>query len=616
MNGLSFNSFMEEYALTNHEKISKKIASKMVGVMKKHVPAMFYINGCGYYFTPLADDLWGFGSGNMELEIKITDDEQAIAEKLLAYFSKGFTADIAYGGCDANKDIASYIQNFVRWMERETRTEAVECCPECGCENIFPNWDVNTQGYEAVCHECGSKVMLCDECFHAEDNQKGKCDWSEYGGCFRMRKKDEQKFIFLDMDGTLYEWRQIPSEEVLWEEGYYLGLSYYKNVREAVRLLSEQSQVVLYIASHYLPSEYALEEKRAAMKRDFPEIPESRQIFIPYGADKAEYIMARFGQIDRLPEEFILLDDYSKNLHSWKKHGGTAIKLRNPVNGNCGTWDKKPSVRYNDPASRMASKILLYAGLKEASDNWKVDCVKDIIKATNTIEGIESGGICSGKKILYVRGVGSNVEVGYTYENGGLSDRVYHDTRAGQKFVDIYEFHGNKVTLNGERDIFNLANGTFLKYIIPVAEQFYQKWNLELPHANDDSIVAKQYLVDNWEMYDLTDSQEEFIAILNILQACGENIDSLHQAYINGEHNFCEIFHPGGWNSERDIVSALYEYCTFYTEQEFIDMILDKREDFDSDEEYVEEMRCEAFDENPDVQISKTEDGYVVRVRY
>lgn len=386
MNGLSFNSFMEEYALTNHEKISKKIASKMVGVMKKHVPAMFYINGCGYYFTPLADDLWGFGSGNMELEIKITDDEQAIAEKLLAYFSKGFTADIAYGGCDANKDIASYIQNFVRWMERETRTEAVECCPKCGGENIFPNWDVESQGYEAVCHECGAEMMLCDECLHADDNPAGRCDWSECGGCFRKRKDTGLKYIFLDMDGTLYEWQQIESEDALWEEGYYLNLSYYENVRKAIQILVEHPKVVLYIASHYLPSEYALEEKRAAMRRDFPEIPKENLVFIPYGKDKAEFIMNRFGQTDHLPEEFVLLDDYSKNLHSWEKQGGTAIKLRNPINGSCGTWSKKPSVYYDDSASNIARDILLHAGITQKDD----DSIDHASLVSETCDLIES----------------------------------------------------------------------------------------------------------------------------------------------------------------------------------------------------------------------------------
>lgn len=71
-------------------------------------------------------------------------------------------------------------------------TEAVEACPNCEAENVFPNWDVEKQGYIAICHECGEAIFLCDECLHAQDNPGGKCDWHEgedgeyrEGWCFR-----------------------------------------------------------------------------------------------------------------------------------------------------------------------------------------------------------------------------------------------------------------------------------------------------------------------------------------------------------------------------------------------------------------------------------------------
>ena len=70
-------------------------------------------------------------------------------------------------------------------------TEAVECCPHCECENVYPNWDVKTQGYVAKCKGCGKDIMLCDECLNADDNPGQKCDWSEEKGCFRCTKKQE-----------------------------------------------------------------------------------------------------------------------------------------------------------------------------------------------------------------------------------------------------------------------------------------------------------------------------------------------------------------------------------------------------------------------------------------
>lgn len=60
--------------------------------------------------------------------------------------------------------------------------EVVEVCPECGAENVM-QWDVEKDGYVAYCSHCGSKMMLCDECMHAEDAKI--CDWSPCNGCYR-----------------------------------------------------------------------------------------------------------------------------------------------------------------------------------------------------------------------------------------------------------------------------------------------------------------------------------------------------------------------------------------------------------------------------------------------
>ncbi len=132
-------------------------------------------------------------------------------------------------------------------------------------------------------------------------------------------------------------------------------------------------------------------------------------------------------------------------------------------------------------------------------------------------------------------------------------------------------------------------------------------------------ITAKKWLMDHWQSYDVADSKEEFLQLLNILQACGENLDTLHDVYLNGATEFCDIFHNGrGWESDREIAATLYEFCTFYTEKDFIEMILDRAEDYESSQEWSEEMRLEASDDpkdcDNDCQITKTEDGYVRRI--
>lgn len=63
--------------------------------------------------------------------------------------------------------------------------EVVEVCPECGAENIMV-WDVKKEGYVAYCPHCGSKMMLCDECLHADDAKI--CDWCACRGCYRERE--------------------------------------------------------------------------------------------------------------------------------------------------------------------------------------------------------------------------------------------------------------------------------------------------------------------------------------------------------------------------------------------------------------------------------------------
>ena len=66
--------------------------------------------------------------------------------------------------------------------------EVVEVCPHCDSENVYPMWNTEIHGFVAVCKHCGKQIMLCDECFHLEDNQNQKCDLyaTECGGkCFR-----------------------------------------------------------------------------------------------------------------------------------------------------------------------------------------------------------------------------------------------------------------------------------------------------------------------------------------------------------------------------------------------------------------------------------------------
>ena len=67
--------------------------------------------------------------------------------------------------------------------------EVCEVCPECGAENIM-RWNVKKEGYVAYCPHCGSKMMLCDECIHADKTLP--CDWNPRNGCCRERQNKKK----------------------------------------------------------------------------------------------------------------------------------------------------------------------------------------------------------------------------------------------------------------------------------------------------------------------------------------------------------------------------------------------------------------------------------------
>ena len=74
-------------------------------------------------------------------------------------------------------------------------TEATELCPHCMGENVYPNWDVEKQGYIAICQHCNHQIFLCDECMHADDNLGQCCDWEETktgSKCFRGEMKEAE----------------------------------------------------------------------------------------------------------------------------------------------------------------------------------------------------------------------------------------------------------------------------------------------------------------------------------------------------------------------------------------------------------------------------------------
>lgn len=145
-----------------------------------------------------------------------------------------------------------------------------------------------------------------------------------------------EKYYFIDMDGTIAEWKKAENEDVLKKPGYFRNLKPTKFV-DPLRKFAMEHRGQVFILSKYLGECTALQDKDAWLDQYMPEIDKSARLFVPYEAEKVEYVCKSLG-IPSLTENMILFDDYSPNLHAWKNAGGTGIKCYNGINGTKGTW--------------------------------------------------------------------------------------------------------------------------------------------------------------------------------------------------------------------------------------------------------------------------------------
>lgn len=164
---------------------------------------------------------------------------------------------------------------------------------------------------------------------------------------------DKQR-LFVDMDGTLAEFKTVDTLETLYEKDYFINLNPNENVLGAIKQLIAENDFDVYILSAYLTdSRYALEEKNAWLDKYLPELPQEKRLFVPCGTDKS---VAVPGLIR--PDDY-LLDDYTKNLSEWEPPA-RGIKLINGINHTNGTWqgDKIQFTHAPEELSSMISDVM------------------------------------------------------------------------------------------------------------------------------------------------------------------------------------------------------------------------------------------------------------------
>ncbi len=163
--------------------------------------------------------------------------------------------------------------------------------------------------------------------------------------------------LFIDMDGTVAEWRSVASYDELYVKGFFSSMEPYQKVVDAVRLIDEQAPFVeLFILSCVLPdSPHAIPEKNEWLDRYLPFIDLSHRLFVWNGVSKHS------AAPDGIRLHDTLLDDYSKNLLEWESDalitGAKGVKLLNGINGTQGKW-RGASVSRLAPPEEIMEGIL------------------------------------------------------------------------------------------------------------------------------------------------------------------------------------------------------------------------------------------------------------------
>lgn len=160
--------------------------------------------------------------------------------------------------------------------------------------------------------------------------------------------------LFVDMDGTLAEWKPTTKFEDLYEKNYFFDLAPYENVVEAVRkIVKEEPDIEVFILSAYLTdSDYALTEKQAWLDKYLPEIDQEHRIFCTCQTkvNKKEYAPGGILETDRL------LDDYTMNLNDWEPPA-VGIKLINGINDTHKSWIGERISRFESPDTLKESIV-------------------------------------------------------------------------------------------------------------------------------------------------------------------------------------------------------------------------------------------------------------------
>ena len=183
--------------------------------------------------------------------------------------------------------------------------------------------------------------------------------------------------LFIDMDGTLAEWKENESTDILYEKGYYEKLKPNEFLLQVIKELVKKGEDIYILSSFLNDSKYALEEKNNWLDRYLPELSKNKRIFIKYGDNKALSVPNGVSKFD------YLIDDYTKNLFDWNDAGGVAIKFLNGINNNSKQWQ---GLNVKSNASLYEDLMFILEYPEKSQDEFNkhfIECSRDLTNAIN-----------------------------------------------------------------------------------------------------------------------------------------------------------------------------------------------------------------------------------------
>lgn len=145
----------------------------------------------------------------------------------------------------------------------------------------------------------------------------------------------------LDMDDTIAHFNK--EEKAL--ERFSSEKSFFSNLKPTKLLLYIQIAITtkvidlnnIYIVSAS-PNEQADKDKQEWLNKYLKALPKENITFTRLGQNKADYFMKKYDLDNKDLSNYILIDDYTKNLIEWQKLGGKVLKYINEYNNTKQTY--------------------------------------------------------------------------------------------------------------------------------------------------------------------------------------------------------------------------------------------------------------------------------------